>query len=80
MRLIVGQRENPRRSGRGRSGPAPRDRPGWIVCAWQSASGASSNGPLIGRHTFTIANRCLSNFSASSPMRSRTRCGPEVSV
>src|SRR6516225_9953269 len=50
------------------------------VVASQTASGASRSGPRIGRHTLTISKRWLSSSPASSPIRSRTRCGPESIV
>src|SRR4051794_2091295 len=45
-----------------------------------TASGASRNGPRIGRHTLTISTRWRSSSSASSPIKSRTRCGPDFTV
>ena len=43
-------------------------------------TGAWLAGARIGRHTLMIAKRPPSRVPASSPMRSRTRWGPEASV
>ena len=45
-----------------------------------NAKGERSNGPRIGRHRLISAKRCFSNSSASSPIRSRTRCGADFVV
>ena len=48
--------------------------------ASHTASGASRSGPRIGRHRLITCTRPRSNSSASSPKKSRTRCGPDVAV
>ena len=48
--------------------------------ASHSASGESSTGPRIGRHTLTMPNRCFNSSSASAPRWSRTRRGAEFTV
>ena len=51
-----------------------------LLPASQTESGASRTGPLIGFHKLIMATRFLSNSSACSGKRSRTRLEPEYSV
>ena len=51
-----------------------------MLLASVTANGASTTGPRIGRHTLITAKRFFNNSSASSPNRSLTRCGPDLTV